>query len=678
MGKSIKIIDLALLVSFIAVFGVGSICLGQDASWDLKNYHLYNAYSFVSNRLLIDIGDVMQWYINPVLDIPYYNITTIFKNYPRLIGFLQGTYLGITAYVFLKLILIIFPYNGKTWFVDCGLIIIIASTGSITLSELGTTFNDIQIAFLVFSSILLLFRSNDKLSVGDSKQKYFIASYFVMGFAVGAKLTTVVYLIGLVVGNVIFLKNNFRSAFYNYAIAALSTLIGATVSSGYWWLTLYENFNSPIFPFYNNVFKSEFWGTEPFSDQRFFPRSSMEWIFYPFYWIRDNHSLVTEVNFSDSRLALSFISLLVLLLFVKTVSFKTIIRRNRFLLFTIIFFITSYLVWLKAFSIYRYALPLEMLSVIIVYSAATLVLKNNYLRSLILVMILVILAISTNVADWGRVKFDQEYLSVNIPYDVSGSLIINQQDYLPNPISYMIKYFPESSRFILYYGGQHTHKLRESMKSKVKEHKGDYYFVGSRIEIWEQWKILSDTFGLYPLPETTRTLYTSIDGSRYCITKLTQNFYDYNTESKIAMSINEQIDFSQNGNSLLYDLIGFSNPEPYFTWTNSLKATVGFFLENQNAHSLKITLFSYGDQDVEVYLNKKLHGIWKLNQKITDQVIDISHMPTGNMEISFVLPDSKSPFSINQSDDKRNLGIAISNIKLIKYNEGHNRNTSLQ
>jgi hypothetical protein len=38
------------------VFGALALALGQDGNWDLRNYHWYNAYAFITNRLMFDVG----------------------------------------------------------------------------------------------------------------------------------------------------------------------------------------------------------------------------------------------------------------------------------------------------------------------------------------------------------------------------------------------------------------------------------------------------------------------------------------------------------------------------------------------------------------------------------------------------------------------------------------------
>src|SRR5918994_883963 len=50
-----------------------NLVLGQDANWDLRNYHWYNAYSFLTGRFGFDVVPAQTpSFYNPTLDIPFF------------------------------------------------------------------------------------------------------------------------------------------------------------------------------------------------------------------------------------------------------------------------------------------------------------------------------------------------------------------------------------------------------------------------------------------------------------------------------------------------------------------------------------------------------------------------------------------------------------------------------
>lgn len=57
--------------------GLVSMQLGQDANWDLRNYHWYNPYAFLNGKIGVDLNPgQFQSYFNPTIDLLYYGLAT--------------------------------------------------------------------------------------------------------------------------------------------------------------------------------------------------------------------------------------------------------------------------------------------------------------------------------------------------------------------------------------------------------------------------------------------------------------------------------------------------------------------------------------------------------------------------------------------------------------------------
>src|SRR5471032_1603820 len=60
-------------------FGALAVALGPDANWDLRNYHWYNAWAFLTGRTVRGI-DFMpsqgEFFLNPLSDVPFYWLAT--------------------------------------------------------------------------------------------------------------------------------------------------------------------------------------------------------------------------------------------------------------------------------------------------------------------------------------------------------------------------------------------------------------------------------------------------------------------------------------------------------------------------------------------------------------------------------------------------------------------------
>ena len=66
--------------------------MGQDANWDLLNYHLYNGFAFLHSRSARDLLPTgLQSYLNPVLDALYAGLALgPLRDTPRVLAAVTG------------------------------------------------------------------------------------------------------------------------------------------------------------------------------------------------------------------------------------------------------------------------------------------------------------------------------------------------------------------------------------------------------------------------------------------------------------------------------------------------------------------------------------------------------------------------------------------------------------
>ena len=55
-----------------------AVWFGQDANWDLRNYHWYNAYAFLNSRHGFDLlPSQTPFFYNPLIDVPLFMLNTV-------------------------------------------------------------------------------------------------------------------------------------------------------------------------------------------------------------------------------------------------------------------------------------------------------------------------------------------------------------------------------------------------------------------------------------------------------------------------------------------------------------------------------------------------------------------------------------------------------------------------
>ncbi len=457
-GHADRIIALLPALCFI-VSGVLSVILRQDCNWDLKNYHFYNAYAFLHNRLSFDVAPAqIQSYLNPLLDVPLFLL--IANVPPVMAGFAIGGIQGLNVWLIYRMTyetLADVP-DGLRHLSGLGAGIV-GYLGAANLSEVGTTFGDSISSLFVLGALLIITSSIEPGKTGGVifRRKSLIASGLLLGIGTGLKQVLAVYSLAVLCA-VLLVSSPWRTRFKSLFFSGLAVGIGIIASGGYWMAVLYHYFRNPLFPFYNKIFKSPFYAANNPYVTAFVPRTIYGKLFSPFHFMKTN-LLVSEMPFRDSRLALCY----VLIVAFAAVFFYRKMRKgesgedsgrgkNVFVyekkcIFLIFFAVFSYVIWQQIFSIYRYIIPLEFISALIIVLVAKYVFSNRkqFIGALLVLFALVI--VTERPMGWGRVPWTDDFFDVHVPVykDLDHAMVI-MAGY--DPVSYVIPYFPETTRFV--------------------------------------------------------------------------------------------------------------------------------------------------------------------------------------------------------------------------------------
>src|SRR6266567_8549568 len=152
----------ALIASMLAAGAISALLLRQDANWDLRNYHFYNAWAFVHGRLGWDLAPAnLQTFHNPLLDLPFYWMVAA-RWPPRLISFVMALPAGVGAFFLGKILLLLFrdlPARQRWGYSILALAIGVTASGPVSL--LGSTMNDWPGAALVMIALWLLLQRGE-------------------------------------------------------------------------------------------------------------------------------------------------------------------------------------------------------------------------------------------------------------------------------------------------------------------------------------------------------------------------------------------------------------------------------------------------------------------------------------------------------------------------------------
>jgi hypothetical protein len=465
-------IKIVFLISVMILTGLISIYLGQDSNWDFQKYHYSNGFSVINLNIDHDFlrsGAVS--YLNPLADAIQYLMVTYLPS--RLTGFLIGAIQGINFFL-LALITNILIKNSTSRISRYVLVASIALSGLFSanvIGEVGTTFLDLTLANCVLLSLLIIGFSLKQNLSHNKKYVSVLLAGLCLGIGMGLKLTMITYFGGGLV-SCIFLRNR-EERFKITFLFLLGGLLGFFLINGYWMILLWRHFQNPIFPYYNQFFKSPYSLETNLVDYRFFPKGMMQNFFYPFYF--SWKKLTSEKIFCDFRLAFVY---LLLIIYVFKIPFKKEIysqdydsSQKEFTQFLLIFFVISYILWQYQFSIQRYAMTLDILAPLMIYVLLLNTCKTSVIVNSLLFLILAVLIISMKPMYWGRQPWTQSYFNVNLPKTLNlkkQSVVLIKEG--GNPAGYLRPSFPVNWHFLSINNMLFTKKFIENYLPEIDKY----------------------------------------------------------------------------------------------------------------------------------------------------------------------------------------------------------------
>lgn len=227
---------------------------------------------------------------------------------------------------------------------------------------------------------------------------------------------------------------------------------------GWWSWFLWREYGNPIFPFLNNVFHSPWTVIHDFHDNTHLPHSMTEAVSYPFEEFLGERYPTSDVPFRDARFALFFVILVVTALVLvgralrrphidrKRAPISPMVEKNTFWLM-VIFFVASYVVWLKVFAIQRYRMPVSLISGLVIFLLLDRLLPNHAMKMTVFSALALFCMGWTRPYKWERLPYGNDWFEVRL--SLAATLPNTLFIMLGNaPMGYVVPFLPDSSRVI--------------------------------------------------------------------------------------------------------------------------------------------------------------------------------------------------------------------------------------
>lgn len=475
---------LAALLSVLPLFGWLSVRSGQDANWDLKNYHFYNAWAFLEHRLEIDLLPAQaQTFFNPILDLPFYWLVT--HSSPRTVGFVLGALHGLNFWVLYLIGRELLPRSVRARSLIALLAAGVGFFGPVGTGELGGTKNDNLAGLWVLAGVYVLVRGLRRRAPGGAPaSRQVLASAALVGAGVGLKYSQVPYAFGLLVALAL-AGGDARSRLTRTALGALGTGTGFLLTAGPWMVRIWHRFASPLFPFLNSWFQSPYYhsGTS-WNDHRWWPESTLEWALRPFYFVSADYGSM-EYPFRDLRFAI------LALLIAVAVAARLLTRRGSApdrgpagrrsgLLPLLCFAVVSFAAWEALLSYYRSLYPLEALAPILIAALALEIVRRPGWSEAAAVALLLAIALYVQPADFERIPWGDSFFGVEVPAepDLSHAVVVLASE---EPTGYLLPFFPPGPRFVHvasnFTGPQDSNRFEEEIRDLLTTHRGPLFVL---------------------------------------------------------------------------------------------------------------------------------------------------------------------------------------------------------
>jgi hypothetical protein len=345
--------------------GLLSLLRGQDANWDLRNYHVHNAWALLEGRIGLDLAPAqMQSYFPPLLDVPYFLLVQHAP--PPLAGWLLGVLHGLA---FLPVAWIAWRALAgdprRDWLAP--LLGLAGLASAVFLSELGNTMGDNSTAPLVMGALALALPDEDR----RWRMSRIAWAGALLGMAVAFKLTNAIYAVALGLA-VLAAPLPWRARLGTGAVLALVALAVCGVLAGPGLYRVWAAFGNPLFPQFNAWFQAPLALPVAVADTRWLPQSWGEALLRPLLFTA-NPYLVSEIALLQVTWALLYLAAI-------ATAVAWLVRRHgggrsdrpvaadagvRRVLG--VFFGTAFALWLAMFSIHRYLVVLELLAPLLLW-----------------------------------------------------------------------------------------------------------------------------------------------------------------------------------------------------------------------------------------------------------------------------------------------------------------------
>ncbi len=330
---------------------------GPDANFDLRNYHLYAAWAWLTDRGAIDVAAAQaQTWFNPLLSVPH------FLAFQRLDGvtlaIFVGALQGLCAAPLLALTNRLLPQESLA---IRALLVVAGLTSASFLGQLGASYGDSLLALALLCAIALL---SGTTAPGSGPAREVIAGVL-LGGVVALKLALAPLALGLCLALPL-LASDGRARATLVTRVGLAAITAFALLAGPWMSSMMMTWGNPVFPHLDALFPGDWIAAGAGRDVRFLPSTLGETLLRPLAPLFDWRA-TSDYRIRDARIALLFAAIAVMAWRWRRIGPS----RRPVLRWLATSFVLGYAMWLALFGYHRYLLAWELLAPLLLVAATS-------------------------------------------------------------------------------------------------------------------------------------------------------------------------------------------------------------------------------------------------------------------------------------------------------------------
>ncbi len=434
---------IALAVPLIT--GLAVLLSGYGLAWDFLNYHYYDGYALFHDRSHDIAPAGLHTYFNPTAEIPFYLGVTYLPM--PVVGFLFGFFSGLNfPLVFFLSRKVLQGPNASLLAFWCALFAISSANFAI---EIDSVNHDNLVSLFFLAGLIPLFY------VPDSRRPLVLLALAggLIGVGVGLKLTLAPFLVATCAALPLLNRDHIRwpAMPFSIGVFAAAALIGLLIPSAWWMLHLWHAFGNPLFPMFNNIFRSHYAAAASYSDHRFLPHGILEWIAYPLFFTFDYRKAGINMEMQDYRYLAAYIGFVLAAVVMAVRHFRRIAAAAGKLMkpesawFLIALAVTAYILWEVMFGVSRYLLPFDLLLPLVVLALMQTLGWTSRRMLLVWILGFAALTFATQLSKRNETRWTQQLTAVRVPPIPDGSTVVMAGS---APLSYLIPGFPPHVSFV--------------------------------------------------------------------------------------------------------------------------------------------------------------------------------------------------------------------------------------